>query len=88
MNPLTVTLPESLKPLIETSIAEGGYADIVEYLSALVEDDQRRKAQVHLEEQLLEGINSGEGVLVTEAFWEERRRRIIERYGDGNEPTS
>ncbi|WP_435015489.1 ribbon-helix-helix domain-containing protein [Tundrisphaera sp. TA3] len=87
MDNLTVILPESLKPLIETSVAEGGYASIADYLRALVEEDHRRKEELHLEKLLLEGLNSGEGRLVTEEFWEERRRRILERYGNGNEPT-
>jgi antitoxin ParD1/3/4 len=73
-------LPDSLKAFVETQVAEGGYSSASEYIRELIRADQKRKAEEKLEALLLEGLNSGEPIEVTEAFWNEKRRQLLERH--------
>jgi len=47
------------------------------YVERIARDDER--AEQELEELALEGLNSGESVVPDENYWEEKRRRLIER---------
>ena len=84
METVTIALPESLKDFIEAQVAEGGYSGVSEYLQMLIKEDQKRKAEEKLEVLLLEGLNSGEPIEVTEAFWQEKQRQLIERHRKGH----
>jgi antitoxin ParD1/3/4 len=80
METINVSLPDSLKAFVETQVAEGGYSSASEYIRDLIRADQKRKAEEKLEALLLEGLNSGEPIEVTEAFWNEKRRQLLERH--------
>jgi len=64
---------------IEEQVANGGYSTVSEYFRELVRQDQKRKAQEHLEALLLEGLNSGMATPMTEQDWEDIRRVVRER---------
>ena len=80
METINVCLPDSLKAFVETQVAEGGYSSASEYIRDLIRADQKRKVEEKLEALLLEGLNSGEPIEVTEAFWNEKRRQLLERH--------
>jgi antitoxin ParD1/3/4 len=80
METINISLPDSLKAFVETQVAEGGYSSASEYIRELIRADQKRKAEEKLEALLLEGLNSGEPIEVTEAFWNEKRRQLLERH--------
>ena len=80
METINISLPEPLKAFVEARVAEGSYSSASEYIRELVRADQKRKAEERLEALLLEGLNSGEPVEVTEAFWNEKRRQLLERH--------
>jgi antitoxin ParD1/3/4 len=80
METIHVSLPDPLKAFVETQVAEGGYSSASEYVRDLIRADQKRKAEEKLEALLLEGLNSGEPIEVTEAFWNEKRRQLLERH--------
>jgi antitoxin ParD1/3/4 len=80
MEAINISLPDSLKAFVETQVAEGGYSSASEYIRELIRADQKRKAEEKLEALLLEGLNSGEPIEVTEAFWNEKRRQLLERH--------
>ena len=82
MSSLIVTLPESLKSFIDARVAEGGFASVDEYVSGLIQADQDREDWRRVEGLLLEGINSGSFEIDPEEYWETKRRKIIEKYGD------
>ena len=54
----TVSLPDSLKPLLDQQVERMGYADASAYLSALVCDDAARDPTAHLQALLIEGLES------------------------------
>jgi antitoxin ParD1/3/4 len=72
------TLPETVKALVDERVSEGGYDDASEYICELIQTDQRRKAEVHLDALLLEGLNSGAPIEVTAEFWQTSKRKLAE----------
>ena len=82
MTSLNISLPESLKEYLENQVKERGYSTPSDYIRALVREDQKRKAEQKLEGLLLDGINSGKPIEVTSQYWEQKRRRLVERQKD------
>lgn len=80
MTSLNISLPESLKEYVETRVSAGGYSTPSEYLRELVRQDQKQQAQDKLEALLLEGLNSGDPIEITPEYWEQKRKRLIERH--------
>ena len=80
MEIITISLPDSVKEFIETQLGENGYSTAGEYVYALIREDQKRKSEEKLEALLLEGLE-GDPIEVTDAWWEEKRARLVERYG-------
>lgn len=72
-----VKLPAKLKPFLEAEAKDHGFKSVAAYLATLarangpveVEDDPA------LEAALLDGINSGPGVVADEAYWKDFARR-------------
>lgn len=56
MQSLNISLPEPLKQLVDQQIAKGHYSSVSEYVRELIRADEKRKAQEHLEELLLEDL--------------------------------
>jgi hypothetical protein len=48
------------------------------YVERIARDDEQ--AEQELEALALEGLNSGESIEPGEKYWEEKRRRLIERH--------
>ena len=80
METMNITLPDALKAFVEMQVVEGGYSSASEYIRELIRADQKRKAEEKLEALLLEGLDSGEPIEATEAFWHEKRRLLLERH--------
>lgn len=82
MTTLNISLPESMRAFIEEQTNTGAYSTASEYLRALVREDQKRRAQEHLEALLLEGLESGQTEKLTPADWEEVRQQVRKRLGE------
>ncbi len=85
METVTVEIPESMRDSIQGRVAEGGFASISEYVSDLIRADLEQKDQERLEDMLEEGLDSGESIVVDDAFWEAHRQRLIAKYGSAAE---
>lgn len=85
MDTLNISLPEPLKAFVEAQVAEGRYSSVSDYIHELIRADQKRKAGERLEALLLEGLNSGEPIEVTEAFWNKKRRQLLEHHHKVND---
>jgi antitoxin ParD1/3/4 len=79
MDTLLVALPETVKAFVDERVSEGGYNDASEYIRELIQADQRRKAEEHLDALLLEGLNSGAPIEVTPEYWEKKKGEVVER---------
>jgi hypothetical protein len=47
-----------------------------------------QRAEEELEALALEGLNSGESIEADEKYWEEKRRRLMERHGPRSQVAS
>jgi antitoxin ParD1/3/4 len=86
METLEVDLPDSMKRLAEGRAAEAGFGSVGEYVQELIRSDLQRRREERLEALLIEGLDSGPPIPVTPEFWEERKRRLLEEFGQANPP--
>lgn len=84
MTTLNISLPESMRAFIDEQIAKGGYSTASEYIRNLIRQDQKQAAQMKLEAILLEGLDSGEPIEVTDEWWENKRTELLERLRNKN----
>ena len=82
MTTLNISLPDSMRAFIDEQTKTGAYSTASEYLRALVREDQKRRAQEHLEALLLEGLESGEREKLTPEDWEQVRQQVRKRLGE------
>lgn len=76
---LNIALPENLRGFVLEQVAERGYANAGEYVRALIRDDQVRRATQEAERLVLQGLDSGGPREMTQADWDELRRRVAQR---------
>ena len=79
MASLNISLPQSLKDYVEDQVKDSGYSTPSEYVRELLRQDQKRRASEKLEALLLEGIESGAPIEITNEYWETKRQQLIER---------
>jgi antitoxin ParD1/3/4 len=69
MTTVTISLPESLKEFIDHQLANKGFGNVSEYFRTLLREAQAKEEDARLETLLLEGLASGEDILLTKEFW-------------------
>jgi antitoxin ParD1/3/4 len=79
METMNIALPESMKHFVQARVTEGGYSSVSEYVRELIRADQKRKVEERIDTLLLEGVESGQPIPVTEAYWDEKKRKLTER---------
>jgi antitoxin ParD1/3/4 len=77
---MKLTLSNSLSDRIATLAVERGFEDPERYIETLLDEDWRQLAGDALDELLLEGLESGGSIEVTPEFWDEQKRKFIERH--------
>jgi antitoxin ParD1/3/4 len=71
----------TIQPELESRLrarAEAEGLTVEAYIEQIARDDEA--AEEELEVLALAGLNSGEAIPVTDEYWEQKRRRIIERH--------
>src|SRR5438552_15552711 len=76
MSTLHITLPDDLKSLAEKQVAQGRYANLSEYVTSLIRQDQDRAERDRLESLLQQRIDSGPSTPMTDADFDAIRRRL------------
>ena len=79
MTTLNISLPESMRDFISEQVAKGGYSTASEYIRHLLRQELERVAKTQLETLLLEGLDSGESIEITDEWWEQKRNEIVEK---------
>ncbi|TYQ32086.1 type II toxin-antitoxin system ParD family antitoxin [Pseudanabaena sp. UWO310] len=79
MTTLNVSLPDAMRDFIQEQIQAGSYSTVSEYLRYLIRQEQKRVAQEKLDAMLLEGLNSGESVEMTDELWDQMRSRLVDK---------
>lgn len=78
MTTLNISLPDSMRAFIDEQIALGGYSTASEYIRDLIRQAQKQAARDKLDSLLLEGLQSGESIEVTDEWWQEKQERLTE----------
>jgi antitoxin ParD1/3/4 len=76
MATMTISLPETMREFVESEVVSGDYGSASELFRELVRERQKRKAQERLETLLLEGLESGQPIEITQDYLTERRRLL------------
>jgi antitoxin ParD1/3/4 len=79
MTTLNISLPKTMKGFVESQLKEGGYSTASEYVRDLIRDAQRRAGREKLEKMLLDGIDSGPPIEVSDEFWVKRREALARK---------
>ena len=74
MTTLNISLPDNLRGWIDARVKKGDYSSASDYMRDLIRNDRRSNAE--LDELLLEGINSGDPIVVNSSFWEKKRQQL------------
>lgn len=80
MTTLNISLPDAMRDFIEEQIKESDYSTVSEYLRHLIRQEQKRVAQAKLDGMLLEGLNSGESIEMTDELWEQMRSHFANKF--------
>lgn len=79
MNTLNIALPESMQDFINEQIPKKGFRNEGEYICYLIQQEQERVAKSQIEKLLIEGLDSGESVEITDEWWEAKQTALLER---------
>ncbi|WP_016950402.1 type II toxin-antitoxin system ParD family antitoxin [Anabaena sp. PCC 7108] len=79
MTTVNISLPDSMRDFINEQVEKCGYSTTSEYIRHLIRQDLEKVAQARLETLLLEGLDSGEAVEITDEWWEQKRTQLLER---------
>ena len=79
---LEVALPKELRAFVDAQAAHEGFASGAEYVQELVRRAQAESEGYNeeLEKLLLEGLNSGPGIVATPEYWARKRAELIEKH--------
>lgn len=79
MTTLNISLPKAMRAFIDEEIARGEYSTASEYIRQLIREDQKRVAQDRLERLLLEGLDSGGPVEISDDWWQRKKAVLSKR---------
>lgn len=80
---MTISLPDPLREFIESEVSTGNYGSASEFFREMVRERQKQKAHERLEILLLEGIESGQPIEVTEQYLKLRQRSLLDKLEKG-----
>ena len=79
MTSMNISLPDSMRDWLDEQVTTGGYGTASEFVRELIRDAQKRAAQEKLEALLIEGLESGPPIEITEEYWKQLRARVSAR---------
>ncbi|MGV3724607.1 MAG: ribbon-helix-helix domain-containing protein [Actinomycetota bacterium] len=82
METITISMPESLKGFLDAQVRTLGYESVSDYVNDVLREAQGRVTDQRLESHLLNGLDSGEDIEVTGAFWAELHSETDRRIAD------
>jgi antitoxin ParD1/3/4 len=79
MTTVNISLPDTMRDFINEQVAKGGYSTTSEYIRQLIRQEAERVAQARLEALLLEGLDSGEPIEISDDWWQQKRMQLLEK---------
>ena len=77
MTTVNISVPDSMRDFINEQVVKGGYNTTSEYIEHLIGQEVAKVTQAQLETLLLEGLDSGEPIEITEEWWEQKRTQQL-----------
>ena len=78
---LNISLPDQIQRFVEAQMISTGFHSVDEYIYYLILREQERLSQqAQVEALLLEGLDSGEPLEATDAWWEGKRTQLMARF--------
>lgn len=81
MEHLTISLPEPWRRYVERRVEEGCFETAADYVRNLIERDCRGAERGRIEALAIEGLESGEPVVMDDPWWAAVHAEFDERYG-------
>ena len=78
---MTISIPDSVKELVDQEVASGTFPSAEDYIRALVEADQKQKARDRFEALITEGLESPLSEMTSED-WDDLRAEGVARIRD------
>jgi antitoxin ParD1/3/4 len=75
---MTISIPDSVKELVDREVASGAFPTAEDYIRALVEADQKRKALDRFEALIMEGLDSPSSDMTAQDWDDIRREGLAE----------
>ena len=66
MTIFNISLPDSMQIFVEEQVNQKGYSTAIEYIHHLIRQEQEREEHKRLETMLLDGLDSGEPIEISE----------------------
>ena len=79
MSTLNISLPEEMRYFVEEQVTQQGYSTASEYIRHLIRQERERVEQKKIEQLLLEGLNSGEPINITDEWWEHKKAALLQK---------
>jgi len=74
---MTISLPKDLKEFVKTRTLQAHFGTPSDYIRGLIREDIQRLEQERLEVELLKGLKSGKGTLMTPQAWKRLRAEAM-----------
>jgi putative addiction module CopG family antidote len=81
---MTISIPDSIKKLVDQEVASGAFPTAEDYIRALVEADQKRKGLDRLEALILEGLDSPLSEMTAQDWDDIRREGLAQLHSQRN----
>jgi antitoxin ParD1/3/4 len=74
---MTISLPEDLKQFVKKRSLTAHYGTPSDYIRGLIREDLKRLEEEQLEQALLKGLRSGNGIRMTKDAWQQLKGRAM-----------
>lgn len=74
---MSLSIPKDLKEYVKQRTREAHYSTPSDYMRSLIREDMRRAEQERLEHELLKGLQSGPGAVMTTREWAKLRADLV-----------
>lgn len=86
MTSINISLPETMREYVDRQVESGGYSTASEFIRQLIRNDQKRQADQRLQAALLEGLDSGEPIEITDEWWSRKRAELTAKLNGKSKP--
>ncbi|MEH2364312.1 ribbon-helix-helix domain-containing protein [Nostoc sp.] len=79
MTQFNISLPPAVEEYLHQQIRQGDYKNLEDYIYHLILEDQKRNTQEKLETMLIDGLDSGAPIPITEEWWQQKRAELVKK---------